>query len=171
MDQVCRKIIYYHSKGKIILVANWDKVCNICYINYFISIYLLIDSFLSLSYFIISILISLCKNDKFVTKIFDKRDDFNCKLRWLSSLISSHTKFYCFNVFVSQIIQIARVCSDFQAFKDIFKVFILNFKDKGCSNTILQRAKNVFLENVETFSKFDLTFFFFIICSYLIAAK
>ena len=98
------------------------------------------------------------KNDKFVTKIFDKRDDFNFKIVKFPHIKSNIPDCIVFNVFVSQIIRIARVCSDFQDFKDIFKVLILNFKGKGCSNRILfQKAKKVFLANTETFSKFDLT--------------
>ena len=98
------------------------------------------------------------KNDKFVTKIFDKRDDFNFKIVKFPHIKSNIPDCIVFNVFVSQIIRIARVCSDFQEFKDIFKVLILNFKGKGCSNRILfQKAKKVFLANTETFSKFDLT--------------
>jgi hypothetical protein len=98
------------------------------------------------------------KDGKFVTKIFDKRDDFNFKIIKFPHIKSNIPDCIVFNTFISQLVRIARVCSSFQEFQKIFKVLIQNFNENGCPNEILlRRAKKAFLANSETFSKFKVT--------------
>ena len=98
------------------------------------------------------------KDGKFVTKIFDKRDDFNFKIIKFPHIKSNIPDCIVFNTFISQLVRIARVCSSFQEFQKIFKVLIQNFNENGCPREILlRRAKKAFLANSETFSKFRVT--------------
>ena len=89
----------------------------------FFSLSFYLSLFLTLSLFLeVDITV---KYDKFVIKIFDQRDDFNFKIVKFPHIKSNIPNCIVFNVFVSQIIRIARVCSYFQSLKDIFKVLIL----------------------------------------------
>ena len=93
-----------------------------------------------------------------MTKIFDKRNDFDFKIVKYPHVLSNIPDRIVYNVFVSQMLRIARVCSGPLDLIETFKVLILNFKGKGCKTKILiSKAKKTFSVNAKTFKKFNLT--------------
>ena len=97
-------------------------------------------------------------NDKFVTKVFDKRDTFEIKIVKFPSVLSNIPDSVIYSVFVSQTLRAARICSLFKDFIEIFKILVQNFKAKGClTKFLIPKAKKTFLTNEKTFAKFNTT--------------
>ena len=102
-------------------------------------------------------------NDKFVTKVFDKRDTFEIKIVKFPSVLSNIPDSVIYSVFVSQTLRAARICSLFKDFIEIFKILVQNFKAKGClTKFLIPKAKKTFLTNEKTFAKFNTTLKYFL---------
>ena len=56
-------------------------------------------------------------NNQFITKVYDKREDFNFDIVNFPHLDSNIPKTPAYGVFISQLIRYSRICSDFSSFQ------------------------------------------------------
>ena len=76
-------------------------------------------------------------NEKLITRLYDKRDDFNFPIVYFPFLISNIPSAPAYGVYVSQLIRYARACSNYQDFMDHGKVLTTKLLSQGYQKTKL----------------------------------
>ena len=93
-------------------------------------------------------------NNQFITKVYDKREDFKFDIVNFSHLDSNIPKTPAYGVFISQLIRYSRICSDFSSFQAkslqlcsrLIKKGYKYFKLKSTFKTFLSRQPLVIIK-------------------------
>jgi hypothetical protein len=98
------------------------------------------------------------KLDKFQTKIYDKRNDFNFPIVKFPDTKSNIPNRVVFNVYISQLLRFLRVCSEIDDFKTETKMLISCFLLKGCNRQLLvKKTIQTLKKHSKTFNKFNIS--------------
>ena len=97
------------------------------------------------------------ENGKFETKLFDKRREFDFEIVKYPDVQSNIPNRILYNVFVSQILRYARVCSNFQDFQTESRILITKFSYKGCKiDQLKSKTYSCINSHIPDFSKFNM---------------
>ena len=85
------------------------------------------------------------KEGKFITGVYDKRDDFTFKVSRFPSITSNIPGSCIYNVFYSQLVRLHRVCNSLDTFEVALKKLWTRIKEKGGKNNKLIRYLTKFV--------------------------
>lgn len=98
------------------------------------------------------------KSNKFQTKVYDKRNDFDFQIVKFPDTKSNIPNRVVLNVFVSQLLRFLRVCSEMDSFKIETKKLISSFQLKGCNRKILDnKILQTLTKHSKTFNKYNIS--------------
>ena len=98
------------------------------------------------------------KSNKFQTKVYDKRNDFDFQIVKFPDTKSNIPNRVVLNVFVSQLLRFLRVCSEMDSFKIETKKLISSFQLKGCKRKILDnKILQTLTKHSKTFNKYNIS--------------
>ena len=98
------------------------------------------------------------KPEKFLTKIYDKRNDLNFPIVKFPDTKSNIPNRVVFNVYISQLLRFLRVCSEIDDFKTDTKMLISCFLSKGCNRQLLvKKTIQTLKKQSKTFNKFNIS--------------
>ena len=104
-------------------IRTWHDNCNLCSYR---------TTFLDIS-------ISVVAN-KFITKTYDKRDDYSFEIVNYPDLSGNIPKDNAYGIYTSQIIRYARVCSEAVDFMERVKILFGKLVKKGYEKTKLKKT-------------------------------